>query len=299
MRLKRVIKFGATEGIPFKLCFSGDLLNDNPFHPENGTSESCLLIHPTTPITVYHPNNLSSPSWQPILLVTGLLPSPPGSWSGHGLVRPSIAALMSIKIQRLAFSRETPPSFTFLTPLWTPTVCIFIGNGGQVDEVLWIINLVVSFIEVANLPLLSPLPGQLWACKTQTQAEGDMGRKWKKRYSWWTQRSHRLCVYRISTSFCRWLKEMLSFKEAPGFSLSLLSEEFTIHMTDSKARESAKATETVLYSSLAKKYIATLRETRASRLYTISKHDIQPWPTQALSFIFHLWLLWQVTLAAS
>lgn len=109
--------------------------------------------------------------------MTGSLPSPPGSWSGHGLVRPSIVALMSIKIQRLGFSRATPPSFTFLTPLWTPRVCIFIGNGGQVDEVLWIINLVVSFIEVANLPLLSPLPGQLWACKTQTQAEGDMGRK--------------------------------------------------------------------------------------------------------------------------
>lgn len=194
MRLKRVIKFGAT-----KLCFSGDLLNDNPFRPENGTSESCLLIHPITPppqliITVYHPNNPSSPSWQPMLLVTGSLPSPPGSWSGHGLIRPPVAALMSIKIQRLGFSRATPPSFTFLTPLWTPRVCIFIGNGGQVDEVLWIINLVVSFIEVANLPLLSPLPGQLWACKTQTQ-RGDMGRKWKKRYSWWTQRSHRLlCI---------------------------------------------------------------------------------------------------------
>lgn len=51
MSLKRVIKFGAS-----KLCFSGDLLNDNPFRPENGTSESCLLIHPITPVPLPVPS---------------------------------------------------------------------------------------------------------------------------------------------------------------------------------------------------------------------------------------------------
>lgn len=72
------------------------------------------------------------------------------------LVRPSNTALLSIKIQRMGLSPATPPSFTFLTSLWTPRVCTFIGVGGQVDEVFGIVYPVVSLAEAPTCPCLHP-----------------------------------------------------------------------------------------------------------------------------------------------
>lgn len=156
-----------------------------PFLKE-GPSSLCLLINPITPlppshrhffntiINEPHLNISSSVRWQPVLLVPGSSPLPLGSGSGHGLVRPSNTALLSIKIQRVGLQPATPPSFTFLTPLWTPRICIFIGSGGQVDEVLRIIypRVLVSFTEASTCPRLHPHLGSSGPVKHKHRESG-------------------------------------------------------------------------------------------------------------------------------
>lgn len=155
------------------------------------------------------------------------------------LVRPSNTALLSIKIQRMGLSPATPPSFTFLTSLWTPRVCTFIGGGGQVDEVFGIIYPVVSLAEAPTCPRLHPHLGSSGPVKHKHRLSWIWEGNERRGDFWWTHRSHHLWACSISTNFRWWLKELLQavrFKEAPGFSLSLLSAEFTIRMADSKAK---------------------------------------------------------------
>ncbi len=217
---------------------------------KEGPSSLCLLINTVTSLSPSHRHFLntiinephlnisSSLRWQPVLLAPGLSPLPPGSGSGHGLVRPSNTALLSIKIQKNWALVCYSALIYLLTSLWTPRVCTFIGIEGQVDEVSGNIYPVVPFTEAPTCPRLHPHLGSSGPVK-QKHREWDMGREWKEGFSWWAHRSHHLWVYCICTSFHWWLREMfwaVRFKEAPGFSPSLLSAEFTISMAYYKAK---------------------------------------------------------------
>lgn len=89
-----------------------------------------------------------------------------GPWADMASRRPQLCTSVHKIAKSGVLAGQPHRSLTSLTPLWTPRVCAFIGNGGQTDEVLWSMKpCCLVWRRQHNLPRRSPSPGQLQACK--------------------------------------------------------------------------------------------------------------------------------------
>lgn len=197
------------------------------------------------------------------MLVPSSSPLPLGSGSGHGLVRPSNTVLPSIKIQRMGLSPATPPSFTFLTSLWTPRICIFIGSGGQVDEFFRIIypRVPVSLTEAPTCPCLHPHLGSSRPVKLKHRERGMWVRREERGVLMNSQISSPLsvlCVFLAddSTKCSKWY----SLKKPQGFPWVFCLQSLRSAWLTPRPSESARAMRAIFCSSLFNQYISLFAE---------------------------------------
>lgn len=191
------------------------------------------------------------------------------------LVRPSNTALLSIKIQRMGLSPATPPSFTFLTSLWTPRVCTFIGGGGQVDEVFGIIYPVVSLAEAPTCPRLHPHLGSSGPVKHKHRLSWIWEGNERRGDFWWTHRSqHSEYVVSPLTFADDWRRcsKRCVLRKPQGFPWVFCLRSLRSAWLTPKPSESARAMEALML--FFRQYIVTealLTETRAFCLHKSSK----------------------------